>query len=66
MLLQSSHAPYSLLSRARFLAVIATAGLALSGAAPGGAACNYKQQKSQASSSGNVAAKRDTPAGTAS
>lgn len=66
MLLRSTHAPYSLLSRARFLAVIATAGLALSGAAPAGAACNYKQQKSQVSSSGNVAAKWATPAGNAS
>jgi hypothetical protein len=55
-----------LFSRARFLAVIPTAGLAPSSAAPAGAALNYKQQKSQASSSGNVAAKWVTSAGAAS
>lgn len=57
MLTQSTHTRHSLLSRPRFLAVIATAGLALSGGAPAGAALKYKQQqKSQAGSSGNVAA----------
>jgi hypothetical protein len=34
MLTQSTHRPHSLLSRGRFLAVIATGALTLSGAAP--------------------------------
>lgn len=61
MLTQSTHARRLLLSGARFLAVIATAGLALSGPVPAGAAGGYKQ-KSQTTSSGNTAARWDATA----
>jgi hypothetical protein len=56
MLTQSTLNSGLLLWRGRLLAVLAPVGLALTGAAPAGAAYKYTHQKSQASSSGNVAA----------
>jgi hypothetical protein len=64
----------SLLSRGRLLAVLATAGLALSSAAPAGAALSslnftkvqWTYAKQVADGSGNVAAQGTTAAGKAS
>jgi hypothetical protein len=59
MLTQSTLKSRSLPSRRWLLAVLATAGLALTGSAPAGAA-KYTQQKSHASSSGNITGQWDT------
>lgn len=70
MLTQSTLPFHSLLSRGRLLAALASAGLALTGAAPAGAeliSFNYTNvqwtyTKQQADGSGQVAAQGTTPA----